>query len=45
MDLEEILEMLLAISDEGTVITVEDYDDFYIIEMQKGDRNAEKQDY
>ena len=33
MDLEEILEMLLVISDEGEIITVEEYDDFYIIEM------------
>ena len=33
MDLEEILETLLAINDEGTVITVEEYDDFCIIEM------------
>lgn len=45
MDLEEILETLLAISDEDEIITIEDYDDFYIIEMQKGDRNAEGQNY
>ena len=33
MDLEEMLEMLLAISDDGEEITVEDFEDFFVIEL------------
>ena len=33
MDLEEMLEILLAISDEDEEILIEDYEDFFIIEL------------
>ena len=33
MDLEELLEMLLVLADEEEEITIEDYDDFFMIEL------------
>lgn len=33
MDLEDILEMLFALADEEEEITIEDYDDFFMIEV------------
>ena len=33
MDLEDILEMLFTLADEEEEITIEDYDDFFMIEV------------